>query len=152
METRLKVIGNASPIIKKRILFAFTFEPLTSSKTVGDEPIISPANKQVIEKGIKFKSSLIVKKPPKKPMIAPIMIGIRNRIQDLKALNKLLIAFINLSYNLKRIAIVEPLIPGTITAIPMNSPNTADLNQLFGVYFSNFASSLLLIIVLQLYT
>ena len=64
------------------------------------------------------------------PIIAPINIGNKKKIDSLNFLKRLLIEFSILSYKLNNIDIVEPLIPGTTIAIPIKKPKIILLNKL----------------------
>lgn len=85
-------------------------------------PKINPPKRVVIAKGITLSNSLINKKPINIPKMPPTAIGNKYIILFLKLLFILAIASKILLYILNIIAIVAPLIPGTITASPIKKP------------------------------
>ena len=120
-----------NPNTNKIILFIFIFSFFISFDMIGKLPIISPANKEVIENGKILISCFNVINPNIKPIITPIIIGNKKRIDSLNFLKRLLIEYSILSYKLNNTDIVEPLTPGTTIAIPMKKPKIILLDILW---------------------
>ena len=123
-------IGINNPNINSISLFFVIFSFLISIDIIGKLPIIKPANKAVIENGKILIICFINIKPKMNPIIVPINIGNKKKIDSLNFLKRLLIEFSILSYKLNNIDIVEPLIPGTTIAIPIKKPKIILLNKL----------------------
>ena len=119
------------------ILPPVIFAPFNSSFTAGNAPLISPAKPPTIANGMYSSAFCTVKNPTASPIRIPIPIGSKKKKQRLNCLKRLDTAYKNASYNLKIIATVDPLIPGTITASPIKNPSNALLLHVFLLYLIN---------------
>ena len=132
----------SSPAQKSATLPRVFSAPSSSSFTAGNAPHISPANKHTTAKGKISSTFFTAINPSSTPAISPKPMGNKKRKHFLNCLRRLPSAYKNWSYNLKIIATVEPLIPGTITASPIKNPSNALLHHVFLLYLISAISKL----------